>query len=59
MFSAAARDEAAARHMYLVVSRLIGPLRFLNPVALARASVVTMKRRAAAAPAAEAPRTES
>ncbi|MFB6810700.1 NAD(P)/FAD-dependent oxidoreductase [Streptomyces sp. NPDC056387] len=47
MFSAAARDEAAARHMYLFASRLIGPLRFLNPVALARASVVTVKRRPA------------
>ncbi|MFE2143595.1 NAD(P)/FAD-dependent oxidoreductase [Streptomyces sp. NPDC059456] len=60
MFSAAARDEAAARHMYLFASRLIGPLRFLNPVALAKAAVVTLKHRGtAAAPAADLPRAGS
>jgi flavin-dependent dehydrogenase len=57
MFSAAARDEAMARHMHLFASRLIGPLRFLNPVALARASAVNLRhlgatpRPVAAAPA--------
>lgn len=45
MFSAAARDEAMARHTYLFASRLIGPLRFLNPVALARASAVNLRHR--------------
>ncbi|MEU6863504.1 NAD(P)/FAD-dependent oxidoreductase [Streptomyces sp. NPDC046876] len=43
MFSAAARDESLARHMYLFASRLIGPLRFLNPVAVARASSVNVR----------------
>ncbi|MBB4921221.1 2-polyprenyl-6-methoxyphenol hydroxylase-like FAD-dependent oxidoreductase [Kitasatospora kifunensis] len=47
MFSAAARDERAARHVHLFASRLIGPLRFLNPVALARASAVNIKYRGA------------
>ncbi|MET9610714.1 NAD(P)/FAD-dependent oxidoreductase [Streptomyces sp. NPDC006512] len=51
VFSAAARDEEVARHMYLFASRLIGPLRFLNPVALAKASAVNIRhRRAAVAP---------
>ncbi|MEV5971672.1 NAD(P)/FAD-dependent oxidoreductase [Streptomyces sp. NPDC051921] len=51
MFSAAARDEGMARHMYLFASRLIGPMRFLNPVALARASAVNLRhRRSAASP---------
>ncbi|MFF0434347.1 NAD(P)/FAD-dependent oxidoreductase [Streptomyces sp. NPDC004327] len=45
MFSAAARDEAMARHMYLFASRLIGPMRFLNPVALARAAAVNVRHR--------------
>ncbi|MEU8464106.1 NAD(P)/FAD-dependent oxidoreductase [Streptomyces sp. NPDC029003] len=45
MFSAAARDEALARHMYLFASRLIGPLRFLNPVAVAKASRVNLRHR--------------
>ncbi|MEU1001535.1 NAD(P)/FAD-dependent oxidoreductase [Streptomyces tibetensis] len=45
MFSAAARDEAMARHMHMFASRLIGPLRFLNPVALARASAVNLRHR--------------
>ncbi|MFI0975805.1 NAD(P)/FAD-dependent oxidoreductase [Streptomyces sp. NPDC021093] len=49
MFSAAARDAAVARHMHLFASRLIGPLRFLNPVAMARASAVNVKYRRAAA----------
>lgn len=50
MFSAAARDESVARHIHLFGSRLIGPLRFLNPVALAKASAVNIKHRRAAAP---------
>lgn len=51
MFSAAARDESVARHMHLFANRLIGPLRFLNPLAVARASTVNLKhRRATAAP---------
>ncbi|MFF1481395.1 NAD(P)/FAD-dependent oxidoreductase [Streptomyces sp. NPDC058301] len=48
MFSAAARDESLARHMHLFASRLIGPLRFLSPVALAKASAVNIKHRRAA-----------
>ncbi|MFD9034091.1 NAD(P)/FAD-dependent oxidoreductase [Streptomyces sp. NPDC059567] len=50
MFSAAARDESLARHMHLFASRLIGPLRFLNPMAVAKASAVNLKHRAADAP---------
>ncbi|MFE7185355.1 NAD(P)/FAD-dependent oxidoreductase [Streptomyces erythrochromogenes] len=55
MFSAAARDEAVARHMHLFGSRLISPPRFLNPVAVAKASAVNLKhlirhRRAAVSP---------
>ncbi|MEU1673688.1 NAD(P)/FAD-dependent oxidoreductase [Streptomyces roseifaciens] len=49
MFSAAARDEAMARHMHRFGSRLIGPLRFLNPVAVAKASAVNIRHRGAAA----------
>ncbi|MEU4731767.1 NAD(P)/FAD-dependent oxidoreductase [Streptomyces sp. NPDC023588] len=49
MFSAAARDASLARHMHRFGSRLIGPLRFLNPVALARASAVNLRHRAAPA----------
>ncbi|MGW4159505.1 FAD-dependent monooxygenase [Streptomyces sp. NPDC004788] len=49
MFSAAARDEAMARHMYLFASRLIGPMRFLNPVALAKAVAINLRHRGAAA----------
>ncbi|MFD7032186.1 NAD(P)/FAD-dependent oxidoreductase [Streptomyces sp. NPDC059917] len=45
MFSAAARDAAVARHMHLFASRLIGPLRFLSPVAVAKASAVNIGRR--------------
>ncbi|MEU8889978.1 NAD(P)/FAD-dependent oxidoreductase [Streptomyces sp. NPDC048442] len=52
MFSAAARDEAVARHMHLFASRLIGPLRFLNPLVLARAAAVNIRHRRAAAPGA-------
>ncbi|MFB0626328.1 NAD(P)/FAD-dependent oxidoreductase [Streptomyces sp. AB3(2024)] len=52
VFSAAARDEAMARHMYLFASRLIGPPRFLNPVALTRAAVVNIRHRRASTPAA-------
>ncbi|MFJ9944310.1 NAD(P)/FAD-dependent oxidoreductase [Streptomyces erythrochromogenes] len=50
MFSAAARDEAVARHMHLFGSRLISPLRFLNPLAVAKASAVNLRHRRAAAP---------
>ncbi|MGR4878161.1 NAD(P)/FAD-dependent oxidoreductase [Streptomyces sp. LARHCF249] len=50
MFSAAARDAALARHMHLFASRLIGPLRFLNPLALAKASAVNIKHRRATVP---------
>ncbi|MFE2021590.1 NAD(P)/FAD-dependent oxidoreductase [Streptomyces sp. NPDC059499] len=50
MFSAAARDDSLARHMHLFASRLIGPLRFLNPVALAKASAVNIRHRGAAVP---------
>ncbi|MFI8826102.1 NAD(P)/FAD-dependent oxidoreductase [Streptomyces sp. NPDC053431] len=57
MFAAAARDEAMARHMYLFASRLIGPLRFLNPVALAKAAAVNLRHRGAPAPHAAARRT--
>ncbi|MFD7629310.1 NAD(P)/FAD-dependent oxidoreductase [Streptomyces sp. NPDC059851] len=49
MFSAAARDESMARHMHLFASRLIGPLRFLNPVALVKASAVNLGHRVATA----------
>ncbi|GAA2158567.1 NAD(P)/FAD-dependent oxidoreductase [Kitasatospora kazusensis] len=59
MFSAAARDESLARHMYLFASRLIGPLRFLNPLALAKASAVNLRHRGASVPPARASRTGS
>ncbi|MFE3760704.1 NAD(P)/FAD-dependent oxidoreductase [Streptomyces sp. NPDC059104] len=52
VFSAAARDETMARHMYLFASRLIGPSRFLNPVALTRAAVVDIRHRRASTPTA-------
>ncbi|MYW12341.1 NAD(P)/FAD-dependent oxidoreductase [Streptomyces sp. SID2563] len=51
MFSAAARDAGMARHMHLFASRIIGPLRFLNPVALARASAVNLRHRGGPSPA--------
>ncbi|MFI1282015.1 hypothetical protein ACH4U5_14930 [Streptomyces sp. NPDC020858] len=50
MFSAAARDESVARHMHLFASRLIGPLQFLNPTALAKASLVNLKHHRSATP---------
>ncbi|MGW0122091.1 NAD(P)/FAD-dependent oxidoreductase [Streptomyces sp. NPDC003327] len=53
MFSAAARDAATARHMHLFASRLIGPLRFLNPVAVARASAVNLRHLRTPAPPAD------
>ncbi|MFG2292370.1 NAD(P)/FAD-dependent oxidoreductase [Streptomyces sp. NPDC048603] len=59
MFSAAARDEAVARHMYLFASRLISPLRFLSPVAVARASAVNIRHRRASVPPAHLSRTRS
>ncbi|MFF7615280.1 hypothetical protein [Streptomyces lavendulae] len=40
--------------MYLFASRLIGPLRFLNPAALARAAAVNIGYRRASAPATRA-----
>ncbi|MFJ6793634.1 NAD(P)/FAD-dependent oxidoreductase [Streptomyces sp. NPDC091268] len=49
VFSAAARDASVARHMHLFASRLIGPSRFLSPAALAKAAVVNLKHRRAAA----------
>lgn len=45
MFAAAARDTSMARHMYLFAARLIGPLRFLSPVAVVRALVVNVRTR--------------
>ncbi|MEU8618598.1 NAD(P)/FAD-dependent oxidoreductase [Streptomyces sp. NPDC048623] len=45
MFAAAARDAAMARHLFLFGSRLIGPLRFLNPLALAKAALVNLRHR--------------
>ncbi|MFI5532141.1 NAD(P)/FAD-dependent oxidoreductase [Kitasatospora sp. NPDC051853] len=56
VFSAAARDAAIARHMHLFASRLIGPLRFLNPAVLARAAAVNLRHRRTA-PARVAART--
>ncbi|MEU9107849.1 hypothetical protein AB0D54_26675 [Streptomyces xanthophaeus] len=50
MFSVAARDESPSRHMHLFASRLINPLRFLNPVAVAKASAVDIRHRRVAAP---------
>ncbi|MFJ5552741.1 NAD(P)/FAD-dependent oxidoreductase [Streptomyces sp. NPDC093225] len=52
VFSAAARDASVARHMHLFASRLIGPLRFLNPLALAKAAAVNIRHRGPAAPGA-------
>ncbi|MEV7277219.1 NAD(P)/FAD-dependent oxidoreductase [Streptomyces sp. NPDC093111] len=49
VFSAAARDEAMARHMYLFASRLIGPLRFLNPAIVAKAAAINLRHRRAVA----------
>ncbi|WP_327130582.1 NAD(P)/FAD-dependent oxidoreductase [Streptomyces sp. NBC_01343] len=43
VFSAAARDASVARHTHLFAQRLIGPLRFLNPLALAKASAVNIR----------------
>ncbi|MCM1970532.1 NAD(P)/FAD-dependent oxidoreductase [Streptomyces sp. NPDC002812] len=45
VFAAAARDAAMARHMHLFASRLIGPVRFLNPVVLAKASLINIRHR--------------
>ncbi|MFD6885342.1 NAD(P)/FAD-dependent oxidoreductase [Streptomyces sp. NPDC059957] len=50
VFSAAARDASMARHMHLFASRLIGPARFLNPLALAKAMVVNIRHREAPVP---------
>ncbi|WP_406179928.1 NAD(P)/FAD-dependent oxidoreductase [Streptomyces sp. NBC_01006] len=59
VFSAAARDESVARHMHLFAQRLIGPLRFLNPVALAKASAVNIRHRLAVVPPADRSNTDS
>ncbi|MFI8258184.1 NAD(P)/FAD-dependent oxidoreductase [Streptomyces filamentosus] len=48
MFSAAVRDPATARHMYRFASRLISPLGFLGPRAVARAAAVNLRHRARA-----------
>ncbi|MFE2929675.1 NAD(P)/FAD-dependent oxidoreductase [Streptomyces sp. NPDC059278] len=45
MFAAAARDASMARHMYMFAARLIGPLRFLSPVAVVKALAVNVRRR--------------
>ncbi|WP_045692498.1 NAD(P)/FAD-dependent oxidoreductase [Streptomyces rubellomurinus] len=50
MFAAAARDESMARHMHRFQTRAIGPLRFLNPVALARAAAVNLRSGGPAVP---------
>ncbi|MFF3618941.1 NAD(P)/FAD-dependent oxidoreductase [Streptomyces sp. NPDC002467] len=50
VFSAAARDESMARHMYMFAARLIGPVRFLNPAALAKAAAVNIRYRGAGVP---------
>lgn len=52
VFSAAARDESMARHMHMFASRLIGPLRFLNPAVMARAAAINLRHRRAVARAA-------
>ncbi|MGW2271607.1 NAD(P)/FAD-dependent oxidoreductase [Streptomyces yangpuensis] len=60
MFSAAARDASVARHMHLFGSRLIGPLKFLSPLAVARATAVNIRhRRAGVRPPAHPSRTGS
>ncbi|MFD7085031.1 NAD(P)/FAD-dependent oxidoreductase [Streptomyces sp. NPDC059918] len=55
VFSAAARDASVARHMHLFSQRLIGPLRFLDPVTLAKASAVNIRHRGATATATASP----
>ncbi|MFE4634923.1 NAD(P)/FAD-dependent oxidoreductase [Streptomyces sp. NPDC056773] len=45
IFSAAARDAAMARHMHRFGSRLIGPVRFLSPAVLAKASWINLRHR--------------
>ncbi|MFJ3912791.1 NAD(P)/FAD-dependent oxidoreductase [Streptomyces vinaceus] len=52
VFAAAARDASLARHMHLFAQRLIGPLRFLNPTALAKAAAVNIRHRGTSTPAA-------
>jgi hypothetical protein len=49
MFSAAARDSAAAAHVHAFGTRSIGPARFLAPPALARAAWVNARTRRAGA----------
>ncbi|THA29932.1 NAD(P)/FAD-dependent oxidoreductase [Streptomyces sp. A1547] len=55
VFSAAARDEALARHMHLFGQRLIGPVCFLNPLTLAKASAVNIRHRRTAVPRSPGP----
>jgi flavin-dependent dehydrogenase len=43
-FSAAAKDEAAARHLHAFGARLIGPAKFLAPGALLRAAWIDLRR---------------
>ncbi|MFJ3901675.1 NAD(P)/FAD-dependent oxidoreductase [Streptomyces sp. NPDC090025] len=50
MFSAAVRDPWSARHMHRFAMRLIGPLGFLNPVAVARAAYINLTHRAGRTP---------
>jgi hypothetical protein len=49
MFSAAARDRAAAAHVHAFGTPSIGPARFLAPPALARAAWVNARTRRAGA----------
>ena len=48
MFSAAARNREMSRHLHAFGTRLIGPARFLSPVAIARAAWVNLTYSAAA-----------
>ena len=44
MFSAAAKDERFSQHTHAFGARIIGPARFLSPVALLRAIWVNLTR---------------
>jgi flavin-dependent dehydrogenase len=48
MFAAAAKDPDMSRHVHAFGARLIGPARFLSPVALARAAWINLTRPPAA-----------
>jgi menaquinone-9 beta-reductase len=43
LFAAAAKDEATSRHIHAFGARLIGPMAFLSPRALARAAWINMR----------------